>query len=149
MAKKVLLVTDYSGVLHITPLANKSYYQGKNNIIKDKKFILKEVDEDEANEFVTKNNGIDPDHISPTKAKALLSDKDTQLDAATKRIAELEAALADGKKPADNTNSAQDVIIRINLATTVDEVNEVLGTDARKTVLDAATKRISELSQQN
>ncbi|GEO08769.1 hypothetical protein [Segetibacter aerophilus] len=88
---KVLLVTDYAGGLHITPVANKDFYQSRNNAVKDKQFKFKEMAEDEAYKFVEKNSGIDPDFKAPKQINKVIEDKDAE-------IRELRAALAAAKK---------------------------------------------------
>lgn len=57
---KVLVVTDYSGMLHITPQGNKDYYTAQNKLNRDKQYGMQEMEEDAANEFVAKNFGVDP-----------------------------------------------------------------------------------------
>lgn len=77
---KVLVVTDYSGNLHITPLGNKSYYQAQNAKIKTKQFGLQEMDEKEAIKLMEDNNGIDPKFRTPTQAAKVIDDKDAELN---------------------------------------------------------------------
>lgn len=108
MAAKLLVVTDYSGNLHIVPLGNKAFYQGRNNVIKTKQFKFRELDEKAAYEFVEKHGGVDPDHVTPAKAVSLISDKDAEIESLKAQLAELQKAKAPKKeKEADSKAALQ------------------------------------------
>ncbi len=138
---KVLKITKPDKTIHVVPITNKGFYQSFNRRQKaDKKWKVEEIDEKDAKDLPF----VDESHVSPMEAVK-------KLDDANARIAELEALLAE--KGADNTGNpapvvelkAADKIELIKVATTADQVNEILGTDGRATVVAAATKRIAEL----
>jgi BMFP domain-containing protein YqiC len=90
--------------------------------------------------------------------KKKLADLESQQENADlkKKIEELEAKLA-GKTPDPKADVNPDgkpetvvaIVAKIKEATTVDEVNEILGADDRKGVKDAAAKKIEELEAKN
>lgn len=77
---KVLLVTDYSGYLHITPTGNKTYYESKNVVNRDRKYKLKEMEEADAHKFVTDNNGIDPTFTAPAQQTQIINTQQEELE---------------------------------------------------------------------
>ncbi len=106
---KVLLVTDHNGVLHITPLGNLNYYKSQNERNKGKEqFTFKELEEKEAEAFVKKNKGIDPDFVKPADAKSLLSEKNSELEAKDAEIEKLKAELEAAKKSASKKPEASE-----------------------------------------
>lgn len=151
MSKTVLVVTDYVGNLHITPASNKGYYQSKNVVVKDKQFKFKEgLTEDEANDFVLKNNGIDPDFLTPSKATAVIANKDAENEELKKKLSALQQEIDEvNKKTATQVgpSKAEDVIAKIGIATTEEEVNNLIAGETRKTVVDAGTKRLEDLKK--
>lgn len=105
---KVLLVTDYNGVLHITPLGNLNYYKSQNERNKgNQQFSFKEIEEKDAEAFVKKNKGIDPDFVKPADAKSLLSEKNSELEAKDAEIEKLKAELEAAKKSASKKAEAE------------------------------------------
>ena len=86
---KVLIVTDYAGNLHITPLGNKGYYQSRNVLVTEKQFKLQEMEEDEAVEYVEKHKGTDPGFVKPADAGKLIADKDAEIAALRAKLEEL------------------------------------------------------------
>lgn len=91
---KVLLVTDHAGNLHITPLGNKAYYQSQNVLNKtgaQYKFVEKE--ETEAEAFVKKHAGRDPQFIKPNEAAKILSEKDQVIASKDEQIAKLQSQI--------------------------------------------------------
>jgi hypothetical protein len=82
----VLLVTDYSGNLHITPVGNASFYKAQNQLIKDKQYKLKEMKEDEAMEFVKNNKGRDPEFISTADSASIVAEKNAKIEELQKQL---------------------------------------------------------------
>lgn len=142
--KKVLVVTDYSGNLHITPVGNKAYYQSRNKLVKTKQYKFREdMTETEAEEFIKTNNGKDPGFVNVSKVDQVLAEKDNE-------IAELRKLLAEkneGNGSNDNTTvvkqTAKEVIALIETATDAEAVNKLIEGEERKSVLDAATKKLA------
>lgn len=147
MAIKVLIVTDYSGVMHITPMANKSFYQSRNVVVKDKKFTFREhFTEEEALKFVADNQGIDPNFVTPAKVQQTIASKDEEIALLKEKLAAMENS---GNKAGEALvkDKAVEVITKIQAAQSINEVNEIVGDDTRKTVIDAANNRIAELTK--
>ncbi len=158
---KALVVTDYSGSLHITPLGNKSYYQKQNKLIKTKQFGLQEMDEEDAKKFVEDNKGRDPKFVRPADTKKIIDSKDKQIEDLKAQIAALMATNQNGsgsdqtkQTPSQETDSsitqlkAVEVIEKIKAATTSDEVNVLASGDTRATVIAAAAAKLEELKKQ-
>ena len=89
--KNVLLVTDYRGTYHIRPIGNRANYESKNKSIKKLQYKMQEMSRAEAQEIVEKNNGRDPEHITPGKAVNIISEKDKQIEDLQRQLAELQA----------------------------------------------------------
>lgn len=181
MSQKVLVVTDYVGNLHIVPTGNKNYYLSVNQRVKDKQYKFRDnFNEDEAMEFLKKNDGRDPDFVTPAKAQKILQEKDDLIAVKDATIEEKDKAIEDLKaqlaalnaKTADNNAAnantgiapvvipplvdqkpgkelAADVIAKIQLATSVEAVDELIAGEERKTVLDAAAAQKAKLAQLN
>lgn len=137
---KVLVVTDYAGGLHITPLGNKNYYVKQNKLIKTKQFGLQEMEEDVAQKFVEDNKGIDPKYVPATDSRKVIADKDAQIEALQKQVAALQVDTS--------SVTAKDLIEKIKAATTVEEVKGLAGGDTRATVIAAAAAQIEALQKQ-
>lgn len=99
---KVLVVTDYAGTLHITPIGNASFYLGRNQVIKNKQFKLKQMEEQEALDYVQANKGSDPNFVNPTKASELLADRDKEIEDLRKQLALLQNEPGSRKRKAKN-----------------------------------------------
>lgn len=95
---KVLVVTNYYGHLHINPLNTKAYYQSQNQLIKDKQYKFREMDEKAAYAFVEENNGIDPDFKSPKEAAKAIADKDAEIKALREALEEAKKNNPEGEK---------------------------------------------------
>lgn len=139
----VLLVTDYAGQLHITPIGNKAFYQNRNKIVKTKQYKFREMSEEDANAFVVKNKGADPEHLTAQKAAGMINDKDAEIAALKKQLEELQA----GKAKKEYADTADVVIAKIIAAETIDQVDELVKDDERKTVVNAADKKRAELTK--
>jgi hypothetical protein len=145
---KVLIVTDFTGNLHIVPIGNKAYYQARNQVNKNLQYKFKEgLTEEEALNFVKENNGIDPTFTTPATASDVIANKDKQLADKVSENEQLKKQLEELQAKLDNSNklTAADVIIKITEAKSEEEVNTLIVGETRKTVLDAAAKKIAEL----
>lgn len=152
MSKKALVVRKPDRTVHVVPLGNKSYLQAQNNRLPaDKRLRFEEMDEEEA----LKLPFFDENYISPSAAQDKLKVVENDLLEKDTRIAELEAKLAEMEqrqaKGAENTQkqggtiTAVELIDQIGKEENVDVVKALLDGETRKTVIDAANKRISEL----
>lgn len=143
--KKVLVVTDWFGNLHINPLGNAAYYQAANERNKKTPYQYKVITmgEAEAEKFVNDNKGSDPKWVKPGDAVASVHEKDARIKELEEQLAELKGksgGTADGKVP------AKELIEKINAATTAEEIDELVSKDEeRTTVIDAAKAKRKEL----
>lgn len=142
---KVLVVTDYSGALHITPTGNKNYYLKQNRLIKNKQFGLQEMDEDAAYKFVEDNKGRDPKYVKPSDTQRILGQKDKQIEDLR---AQIEALQKGGANGTDGPLKATEVIDKIKAATTAEEVQALAKDDTRATVIAAAASKLEDLKKQ-
>lgn len=94
MAKQVLVVTDASGKLHINPIGNKAYYQGRNNAAKKELYKLQELDEEKAAQFVAAHEGMDPTWKAPKESAKVIAEQTAALGDLQSKNADLEAQLA-------------------------------------------------------
>lgn len=175
-SKNVLVVTNYFGFLHIVPLSNLTFYQSHNFNNPEKQYSWKEMSEEEAAKYVDDNNGYDPKFKTPKQQQQALADKDAELeklkadranqDAELQKLRDLlnkasnqptipnasTAVTTTGSQssapPAETKETADEVIIKIKVATTPEEVKKLSEGDDRKTVKDAATKKLAELNAQ-
>jgi hypothetical protein len=93
--KNWLIVTNYSGVMHKMPLANKAHYEGQNRRVKKFQYKFREMPNQEAIDFIAKHNGRDPDHMTPAKVTSILSDKDRQIEDLKAQLAALQTNVPD------------------------------------------------------
>lgn len=129
---KVLVIRKPDRTIHRVPLANKPRIMSANNKLKQAdKWTLEEMDEKEAEKLPY----IDNDFVPAAEAQGVIKEKD-------ERIKELEEKLAllNANQP---TETAPEKIARINAAETPEAVNIITGDDDRKTVKDAAEKKIA------
>jgi hypothetical protein len=132
---KVLVVRKPDGTIHQIPIANKAKIMGYNNkLSKRDQWQLEEMDEEKAKKLPY----IDKSYTPTTNADATIKAKDD-------KIKELEAKLAALKNNAA-PETANDKIARINAATAAEDVTAILGDDDRKTVKEAADKKIASFS---
>lgn len=140
---KVLKITKPDKTTHVVPLTNKSFYQAHNNRLPaDQKWKLEEIDEEAAGKL----SFIDESYVTPVEAvikvgelEKQMSDKDAEIEALKKKLAELLQPTGYVKVTAD------EVIALINAAATVEQVQALAANDERKTVNDAAAKKIAAL----
>lgn len=139
MATQVLVVTDYTGNLHVTPFNNKSYYLSRNLLMRNKpnqQYKIQEFDSEEAaNGFISKNNGMDPKYVAPADIQQELSLKD-------KEIADLRKKLEDLQKPTVAT-----VVEQVKASQSAEEVQQIAGQYEDAEIAKAAQARIKELSK--
>lgn len=138
MEKNILKVTKSDGSIHFVPnnSPNKAMYELHNSKMPNK-VVVEEITTDEMNELITAGSLVNQ---TLAKKKEDLVSENALKD---KRIAELEAQLAASKK-----EDAKVVIEKINAAQTADEVKVLIEGENRKSVTDAAAKRIAELEAQ-
>jgi hypothetical protein len=161
---KILKVTKDDQTVHFVDLSNKKALQHQSNLRgKGREWKFEEVDESEAAKF----KGYKDNNHVPGNHNAVSADVVAEKDAEIARLKKLLEATQ--SKPAntalnENANTtasgtaqsgslsvnATDAIVHIAALQTVDEVNAYLtAEDNRKTVKDAAEKRIAELSKAN
>jgi hypothetical protein len=141
--KNVLLVTDWFGILHVTPAGNKSYYESQNAKNKNLQFGIKEMSEKDAYAFVDKNKGVDPNFVKPGDANKIISEKDQKIKDLE---AELEKLKAGSAASTDTKVPAKELIEKINAVTKPEEIDELVTKDEdRVTVIDAAKAKRKEL----
>ncbi len=137
--KKVLVVSDYKGRLHITPFNNKAYYLGRNHANKarsDRQFKIQEMDASEAEKYVHQNKGIDPKYVSPKDVQNELSLKDN-------KIAELERKLAEMQNP-----TVPQVVEQVKHAQTAEEAKQISAQYDEKEIEKATQKKLDELAKE-
>jgi Na+-translocating ferredoxin:NAD+ oxidoreductase RNF subunit RnfB len=139
---KVLKITKADKTTHIVPVTNKAFYQAQNNRLPaDKKMKIEEISEDEARKVPF----IDNDHITGSEAVVKNLELQKSLEDKDAEIAALKAKLAGVSAPTPPKATATEVIELINAATSVDQVEALVAADDRKTVKDAADKKIAAL----
>lgn len=147
MSNKLLKITKSDKTVHVVPIVNKAFYQAYNKRQKPgKKWKIEEINEEDAKNIPF----IDESFVTPMEAAQKLEDATKAISDKDARIAELEALLAQkngGEEKAPDLKAAEKVEL-IKAATSVDQVKEIAGTDTRKSVIDAAAKRIAELEAQ-
>ncbi len=148
---KILVIRKPDRTIHKVPLQNKATLMAFSNKLPDgQKWTFEEMDEKEAEKLPF----IDPAFVSAANAQSKLKELEGQSAEKDAKIKELEAQLAAmkggnngaGDKTADKPEKAEAKIERINAAATAEEVAEILGDDARKSVMDAAAKKTASFS---
>jgi hypothetical protein len=164
---KVLVITKPDKTNHILPLKNKAFWEAHNKRQPaNLKVRIREMEVEEAEKLPFR----DENYITPAEALTKANDLSKDNDALTKanaekdqRIAELMAELegkkAGGKKDSnaddddnnedkgDHLKKADEVIKLIKAATDAKDIDELIKGDTRKSVTDAAKKRIAELKK--
>lgn len=138
---KVLVIRKTDKTIHKVPVENKATLLAFNNRLPEgKKWIFEEMEEEEAEKLPF----IDENYVTAAQAQ----DKAKQLEGIVTekdaRIAELEALLAAKNAPIE---TAEALIAKINAAQNEDEVKLIAGSDIRKTVIDAAAKKIASFTK--
>lgn len=143
---KVLKITKSDKTVHVVPLTNKAFYEAYNRRQKgDKKWKLEEIDEEDAKNM----KFIDETHVTPVEATKKLEEKDAEIAALKAQLEALAGAGADtGANGAAPQKKANEVIELIAAATSEEQVNTLIAGDTRKTVIDAADKKIAALKAQ-
>lgn len=160
---KVLVVTKPDGTTHVMPLSNKARLQSHNSRLPvGQKWKLEEMDEEQAKEipFIRK------DVVNPGNAQAIISEKDKEIEELKRKLSALQGGAGTGTGTtadpgADNgTNgtpggqsgqgekpaTALEAIAKINAAETKEQVEALIENEDRKTVLDAAAKKIASFA---
>lgn len=147
---KVLKITKSDKTVHVVPMTNKAFYEAYNRRQKgDKKWKLEEIDEEDAKNL----KFIDDTHVTPVEATKKLEEKDAEIAALKAKLAKLSG----NEAPVDNDayvnesapfKKATEVIELIAASTSEEQVNTLISGDTRKTVIDAADKKIAALKAQ-
>jgi hypothetical protein len=136
---KVLKITKPDKTVHTAPLANKAYYQHFNSrLTADKKWKIDEIDESEVAELPFRDN----DYVTGLEAMKKVEDQAKTLVEKEDKIAHLEQELAAkkaGKLPAD-------LLISLLATASKEQIEVLTKDDDRKTVKEAAEKRLAELA---
>lgn len=138
---KVLVVTDYTGVLHITPVGNVSFYQNRNQVYKKQQYGYQQMEEAEALKYVEANKGRDPKFVKPAETSKLIASKDEEIEKLKAQLAALQ------KADEESQLTAKEVIEKIKAATTASEVQALSASDKRATVIAASAAKLEELKK--
>ena len=134
----VLVVRKPDRTIHQVPIANKARLMGYNNRLpKRDQWRIEVMDEEAAKKLPY----LDANYVSAAEAQGKLQEKDEKIKELEAKLAALNAS----KEPA--TETAADKIAKINEAKDEAAVNAILGTDDRKTVKEAADKRIASFAK--
>lgn len=146
----VLKITKPDKTIHVVPVANKSFYQTYNRRLPpSKRWKIDEIDESEAKDLPF----IDETAVSPLEAVKKVDELTAENERLKKLLAEkntgssqsIDVTGSDGAGPQLTTLTAKEVIEKVKNASTVDEVNAHIAGDERKSVQDAAAKKIASL----
>lgn len=163
---KVLVVTKPDGTTHVMPLSNKARLQSHNSRLPvGQKWKLEEMDEEEAKEipFIRK------DVVNPGNAQAIISEKDKEIEELKRKLSALQGGAGTGAGTTgdpgadygtngtpggqgtqggqgDKPATALEAIAKINAAETKEQVEALIENEDRKTVLDAAAKKIGSFA---
>lgn len=147
---KVLVIRKPDRTIHQAQLKTKATLMAYNNRLPEgKKWTFEEMEQEEADKLPF----IDPDFVSPLDAKAKLSEKDAQIAELMAKLDALSNGSSEGNQdttlPPQLTPAltAEAVILKINAAESEDEVKALILLDTRKTVIDAANKKIASFSK--
>ena len=136
---KVLVIRKKDATVRVVPLENKARLLAYNNRLPAAdKWTFEEMEEAQASklEFIDKN------YVTPNQALNQNKELAASLSEKEAKIAELEAMLAAKTAP-----TATEVIEKINLSETENDVNTLITDETRKTVLDAAAKKIASFQK--
>lgn len=135
---KVLKITKPDKTVHVVPKDNLAFYQGYNNRQPEgSKWKIDEIEEEEAKNLPF----IDPNHLTGAEAQSKVADLTKVAEEKDAEIEALKAELAakkSGKLPAD-------VAISLIATATEEQIAVLIKDEERKTVKDAAEKRLAEL----
>jgi hypothetical protein len=136
---KVLKITKPDKTVHTAPLNNKAFYQAFNHRLSaDKKWKIEEIDESEANDLPFR----DKNFVTGLEALKKVEDQAKILVEKDDKIAQLESELAAkkaGKLPAD-------LLVSLLANASAEQIEVLTKDDERKTVKEAADKRLAELA---
>ena len=143
MGKK-LVIRKPDKSIHVTEISNKAALLQLNKRFKaGQKWKFEEMDEEDANKLPA----FDKNYVTAAEAVQKVDVLKNQLQDKDKQIEELKALLAKNNPPADPPKqlTVPETVELIKAATTVDEVNKIVGADERKGVLTAAEVKVAEL----
>lgn len=135
---QVLKITKPDKTVHVVPINNKTFYLAHNNRLPaEKKWKIEEINEEDAKGL----KFIDESFVTPLEAVKKVEDQAKTILEKDGKIAELEAELSAkkaGKLPAD-------LVITLLATATKEQIEVLTKDDERKTVKEAAAKRLAEL----
>lgn len=135
---KVLKITKPDKSIHVAPLGVKSRLQAHNSRLPaSQKWKIEEIDEDEAKKLPFR----DENYVSGAEAQIKVSELQKAAADKDTKIAELESELAAkkaGKLPAE-------LVISLIVTASKEQIEQLIKDDERKTVKEAAEKRLAEL----
>lgn len=141
---KVLIIRKTDKTIHQVAIANKATLMAYNNRLPaGKKWIIEEMEEKEA----AKLPFIDDAYVTAAEATQKLKQLEKSAEAKDNKIAELEALLAAAKAPAKSRLTAEETIALIEKAEDADAAAELANGDERKTVIEAAQKKIASFNK--
>jgi len=159
MKEICLKVTKQSGTVHYMPLINqkalvaKNAHMGIHDFKIEKVEIEKEFDEETATHYITsekviavisesKNIAMKESVVNSRNENKALLDKIAELE---KQIKGSNVNVTSDNEEVYRTETALEVIARVNASDSINEVEEVLATDERNSVIKAAKKRLEFL----
>ena len=138
---KVLVIRKTDKTIHKVALDNEARLRAfSNRLPEGQRWKFEGMEEEEADKLPF----IDESYVTAAEAQdkaKVLEITVTEKDA---KIAELEALLAAKNAPLE---TAETLIVKINAALTEEEVKVIAGADVRKTVIDAAAKKIASFTK--
>lgn len=146
---KVLVVRKTDRTVHVVPIGNKHGLMALNNRLPvDMRMKFEEMEKEEA----LKLPFIDENYISPFAAQDKLKVVEGDLAEKDQQILALQAKIdalmkGDSSTSGPRALSAIETVELIGKAKTAKEVTAFLENESRKTVIDAISKKLSELSK--
>lgn len=142
---KVLKITKQDKTTHVSPLSNKAFLEAFNKRQPgEKRWKIEEIDEAEAEKLPF----MDESYVTAGEAQKKLEVLAKESEDKDKEIARLKSLLEGnaGSGTSSEKKTAEEVIALINAATKKEDIEKLIEGDTRKTVNDAAKKKIESLS---
>ncbi len=138
---KVLVIRKTDKTIHKVAIENKATLMAfSNRLPAGQQWKFEEMEEDEAEKLPF----IDNSYVTAAEAQDKAKELESVVTEKDAKIAELEALLAAKNAPIE---TAEALIVKINAALTEEEVKTIAGADVRKTVIDAASKKIASFTK--
>ncbi len=155
---KVLVIRKPDRTIHSVSMNNKATLMAfSNRLPVGQKWKFEEMDEEEA----AKLPMIDPNYVSAGEASVKLTqleseskEKDAEIEELKKQLAAMQAGgtpaaaaenVANVTEPTVVKGTVAETVAKINMATTIEDVNKLAAGDDRKGVIDAAQKKVASL----